>query len=283
MSAEGALVVVATPIGNLGDLSPRAVEALTHADVIACEDTRRTRALLTHAGIAGKTLLAVHDHNEAARVREVLGLIARGRRVAVVTDAGTPGISDPGERLVAAAAAAGLAVVVVPGPSAAIAALVASGLPTGRFSFEGFLPRKGRERAERLAVVAADRRTTVLYEAPHRLRATVDDLVAACGPARRVALARGLTKLHEEIWRGTLGAAAAHLSATAPRGEYVVVVAGAPAPAPASEEDIERALSARLGGGEDKRSAVPAVAADLGVPKRRVYDVSLRLSGADGS
>jgi 16S rRNA (cytidine1402-2'-O)-methyltransferase len=276
----GALVVVATPIGNLGDLSPRAVEALASADVIACEDTRRTRALLSHAGVTGKRLVAVHDHNEAARVGEILGLLDEGRRVALVSDAGTPGISDPGERLVAAAAGAAHAVVVVPGPSAAVAALVASGLPTGRFGFEGFLPRKGRERAARVGAVAADRRTTVLYEAPHRVRATVDDLLAACGPARRLALARELTKVHEEVWRGTLGGAAEHLAAAEPRGEYVIVLAGAPEAAPADEGDIERALAARMDEGEDKRSAVPAVAADLGVPKRRVYEVALRLSEA---
>jgi 16S rRNA (cytidine1402-2'-O)-methyltransferase len=274
----GALVVVATPIGNLGDLSPRAVEALASADVIACEDTRRTRALLTHAGISGSKLVAVHDHNEAARVRDVLGLIDQGRRVVVVSDAGTPAISDPGERLVAAAAAAGHPVVVVPGPSAAIAALVASGLPTGRFAFEGFLPRKGRPRAERLASVAGERRTTVLYEAPHRVRATVDDLLDACGPARRVALARELTKLHEEVWRGSLAGAADHLAATPPRGEYVVVLAGAPDASPAGEQDIEQALTARMGSGEEKRSAVAAVASELGVPRRRVYDVAVRLS-----
>ena len=279
MSAGGGLlVIVATPIGNLGDLSPRAVEALASADVIACEDTRRTRALLTHAGIAGARLVAVHDHNEAGRVREIVGMIDQGQRVALVSDAGTPAISDPGERLVSAAAAAGHPVVVVPGPSAVIAALVASGLPTGRFVFEGFLPRKGRERSERLASVAAERRTTVLYEAPHRVRDTIEDLRQVCGPARGVALARELTKLHEEVWRGALAGAVEHLAATSPRGEYVVVLAGAPDAAEAAEVDIEQALSARMGRGEEKRSAVAAVAAELGVPKRRVYDVAVRLS-----
>ncbi|MDQ3898283.1 MAG: 16S rRNA (cytidine(1402)-2'-O)-methyltransferase, partial [Actinomycetota bacterium] len=165
-AGPAALVLVGTPIGNLGDLSPRAVEALTTADTIACEDTRRTRALLSHLGIpAGRRLLAVHDHNEAAAVGDVLARLDQGQRVVVVTDAGMPGISDPGERLVAAAAAAGHAVDVVPGPSALVAALVVSGLPTGRFVFEGFLPRKGSARAQRLAEVAADVRTTVLFEA----------------------------------------------------------------------------------------------------------------------
>ena len=273
-----ALVVVATPIGNLGDLSPRAVEALGGADVIVCEDTRRTRKLLTHARVKGKPLLAVHGHNEAAEVRRVLAHLGDGRRVALVTDAGTPGMSDPGERLVEAVVRAGHDVVVVPGPSAVIAALVVSGLPTQRFVFEGFLPRKGRERAERLAAVAAERRTTVVYEAPSRLARTLADLLEVCGPARRVALARELTKLHEEVWRGSLADAVDHVGGAESRGEYVVVLGGAPEASPASDADIEAALVARLGAGEDKREALPAVAAELGVPKRRVYEIALRLS-----
>ena len=282
MSGEGSgvLVVVGTPVGNLGDLSPRAAAALGAADVIACEDTRRTRKLLTHAGIAGKELLAVHDHNEAERVGHVLAILAEGRRVALVSDAGTPAIADPGQRLVAAAVGAGHAVEVVPGPSAALLALVASGLPTGRFVFEGFLPRKGRERAERVAAVAGERRTVLLYEAPHRLRRTVGDLLAACGPDRRVVLARELTKLHEEVWRGTLGAAAEHVAAVEPRGEYVVVVDGAPAPPLPATASVEAALLARMEAGQDKRSAVAGVAAELGGPKRLVYEAAVRLSPA---
>ncbi|HZQ83745.1 MAG TPA: 16S rRNA (cytidine(1402)-2'-O)-methyltransferase, partial [Acidimicrobiales bacterium] len=210
-AAGGRLTVVATPIGNLGDLSPRAVETLRTADVIACEDTRHTRKLLSHAAIPTPRLLAVHDQNEAAQVRTVLGLLEQGKHVVLVSDAGTPAVSDPGERLVAAATASGYVVEAVPGPSAVITALVTSGLPTGRFAFEGFLPRKGAERRQRLAGIAADRRTTVLYEAPHRLAATVADLAEACGPLRRVALARELTKLHEETWRGTLAGAVEHV------------------------------------------------------------------------
>jgi len=272
-----ALVLVGTPIGNLGDMSPRAVEALTTADTIACEDTRRARALLSHFGVAGgRRLLAVHDHNEAAAVTTVLDRLDRGERVAVVTDAGMPGISDPGERLVAAAAAAGHVVEVVPGPSALIVALIASGLSTGRFCFEGFLPRKGAARAQRLAEVAAEPRTVVLFEAPHRVRQTVDDLAAAAGELRRVAIARELTKLHEEIWRGTLSGAAEHLASKDPRGEYVLVLDGAPPPGPAEETDIEAALQSRLGAGLDKRSAIAEVATALHVPKRLVYDIALR-------
>lgn len=274
----GRLVLVGTPIGNLGDLSPRAVEALTTADTIACEDTRRTRALLSHLGVpAGRRLVAVHDHNEAAAVADVLARLDGGQRVVVVTDAGMPGISDPGERLVAAAAAAGHAVEVVPGPSALVAALVVSGLPTGRFSFEGFLPRKGAARAQRLREVAADARTTVIFEAPHRVRETVADLAEVAGGLRRVAVARELTKLHEEVWRGTLAGAVEHLAGREPRGEYVLVLDGAPPPDPAGEADVEAALRARLDAGADKRAAVADVAVALGVPKRVVYDVAVRL------
>jgi len=262
-------------LGNLGDLQPRAISVLTTADAIACEDTRMTGKLLGLAGVPPRPLLAVHAHNEASMVDVVLARLERGETIAVVTDAGLPGISDPGERLVRAAADAGYPVSVVPGPSAGVAALVVSGLSTGRWIFEGFLPRKGRERAERLAAVAAEPRTAVLYEAPHRLRATIADLAAACGPERRVALVRELTKLHEEVWRGTLGDATS-LDAE-PRGEYVIVLEGAP-PSPAvTDDEVDRALGGWLAGGADRRTAVAEVAASLGVPKRRVYDACLRL------
>jgi 16S rRNA (cytidine1402-2'-O)-methyltransferase len=236
---SAALVLVATPIGNLGDLSPRAAEELAAADVVACEDTRRTGRLFAHLGVAAPAMLVVNDHTEARAVRDVLGRLDQGQRVVVVSDAGMPGISDPGERLVAAASAAGHRVEVVPGPSAALAGLVASGLPTGRFVFEGFLPRKGSGRSERLAAVAAERRTVVLYEAPHRLARTLGDLIGACGATRRVALARELTKLHEEVWRGSLASALERCAEIEPRGEYVVVLDGAPEP-PAADDDAIR-------------------------------------------
>ncbi|HEX2192077.1 MAG TPA: 16S rRNA (cytidine(1402)-2'-O)-methyltransferase [Acidimicrobiales bacterium] len=277
-TARGTLVLVATPIGNLGDLSPRAVRTLAEADVVACEDTRRTRQLLSHAQVpAGRRLVVVTDHNESGQVRRLLGFLDAGQRVALVTDAGMPSISDPGERLVTAAAAAGHRIEAVPGPSAALAALVVSGLPTGRFCFEGFLPRKGAARAERLAELARERRTTVLFEAPHRIRQTVADLVEALGPLRTIVIARELTKLHEEVWRGPLADASIHLEKEEPRGEYVLVVAGAPAPAPPGPEAVEEALRVRLAGGADKRSAIAEVAAELSVPKRQVYDVATRL------
>jgi 16S rRNA (cytidine1402-2'-O)-methyltransferase len=278
---SAALVLVATPIGNLGDLSPRAVQALADADVIACEDTRRTGRLLQHAGVTDRPpLMVVNEHTEVARVDEVLARLARGERVAVVTDAGMPGISDPGERLVRAAAEAGHVVEVVPGPSAAIAALVASGLPTGRFVFEGFLPRKGSGRAARLRELAGERRTVVLYEAPHRLAATLADLGEAFGPARRIAVGRELTKLHEEVWRGTVAEAVSWAEATTPKGELVLVVDGAEDAPPAGDEAVVAALRERLAAGASTRDAVAEVSALLGVPKRHAYELANALDDA---
>ncbi|MDQ6797352.1 MAG: 16S rRNA (cytidine(1402)-2'-O)-methyltransferase [Actinomycetota bacterium] len=274
----GTLVLVATPIGNLGDLSPRSARALADADVIACEDTRRTRQLLTHEGIAaGGRLVTVNDHTEAAQVPGLLARLDGGELVVLVSDAGMPAISDPGERLVAAAAVAGYRVEVVPGPSAALAALVVSGLPTGRFCFEGFLPRKGRARSERLAGLRTERRTTVVFEAPHRVRQTIADLVEAVDPLRRVVIVRELTKAYEEVWRGTLADAVDHLDATEPRGEYVLVLDGAAAPPAAGGADVDEALRVRLDAGIDKKMAITEVAAELGVPKRQVYDAATHL------
>jgi 16S rRNA (cytidine1402-2'-O)-methyltransferase len=274
-SGRGALVLVATPIGNLGDLSPRAVDTLAGADAIACEDTRRTGRLLQLAGLARPPLLTVNDHTEAARIGEVLARVARGQRVALVTDAGTPGVSDPGERMVRAVAAAGHRVELVPGPSAAVAALVLSGLPTGRFVFEGFLPRRGSGRAERLAALAGEERTVVLYEAPHRLQRSVADLAAALGGERRVAIARELTKLHEEMWRGTLTEAVEWTTAQTPRGELVLVVEGAPPAQPAGEDELRRALEAELATGVAVREAATVVARRLGVPRRQAYQLAI--------
>jgi 16S rRNA (cytidine1402-2'-O)-methyltransferase len=274
---RGALVLVGVPIGNLADMSPRATQALRDADVVACEDTRDTRKLLNLLDVGRKRLVAVHDHNEADMADKIVALLADGLRVALVSDAGMPGISDPGEKLVAAVAGAGHDVEVVPGPSAAITALVVSGLPAGRFCFEGFLPRKGSGRTERLQHLATEPRTSILYEAPHRVAATVDDLVAACGADRPVALARELTKLFEEVWRGTLGELAEHLAANERRGEYVLVLGGAPDRRPATDDDITAALSVRLAAGVDRKTAIAEVAKELGVPKRTVYDAALDL------
>jgi 16S rRNA (cytidine1402-2'-O)-methyltransferase len=281
-TVTGALVLVATPIGNLGDLAPRAVEALAGADVICCEDTRHSRKLLHHAGISGHRLVAVHAHNEQGSSDWIVRDITAGKRIAFITDAGTPGISDPGERLVAAALAAGLEVELVPGPSAVVAGLVLSGLPTSRFCFEGFLPRKGKERSARLVALAVEERTSVLYEAPHRLAATIIDLVAACGGDRRVAVCRELTKRFEDVWRGTLDAAADRASSIEARGEYVIVVEGAPPPRAATADDVDAAVRRLLDGGVSTRDAAAEVARALRVPKRVAYTAAVRLAGATG-
>jgi 16S rRNA (cytidine1402-2'-O)-methyltransferase len=278
----GAVVLVATPIGNLGDISARAVETLAAADIICCEDTRRTRALLSALGISGAgRLVSFHEHNESARTGEVLRWVGEGRTVAVVSDAGTPGISDPGALLVAAAAAAGVPVSIVPGPSALVAALVVSGLPTDRYCVEGFLPRRGPARRERLGAIGAERRTTVLLEAPGRLAATLDDLHRACGD-RAVVVVRELTKLHEEVWRGSLAEGATAFAAREVRGEIVVVVAGAAPAEPASDDAVAAAVRSRLAGGAGVRQAADEVATELGVARRRAYQAALAARGRPG-
>jgi 16S rRNA (cytidine1402-2'-O)-methyltransferase len=270
----GRLILVATPLGNLSDVSARAIAVLGAVEAIACEDTRRTGLLLSRMGIEAPRLLAVHAHNEASMVQPVMDRLSAGGDVALVSDAGMPGISDPGARVVAAAIAAGIEVTVVPGPSAAISALAISGLPTDRWVFEGFLPRKGADRRARLTAIAGESRTALLYEAPHRLETTLRDLAAVCGGERAVVLVRELTKLHEEVWRGTLEGAIGLTVDRTPRGEYVVVLDGAP-PAEVTDESISAALRATGSG----TGAVAEVAAALGVPKRRVYNAALRLRG----
>lgn len=274
-TGAGRLVLVATPIGHLGDLSPRAVDELRAAAAVVCEDTRRTGRLLVHAGVADKRLLVANEHTEASCAAQVRHLLDGGATVAVVTDAGTPGISDPGARLVRAALDGGHRVEAVPGASALLAALVVSGLPTERFVMEGFLPRSGADRTARLAEVAAERRTTVLYEAPHRLARTLADLVAVCGADRPVAVGRELTKLHEETWRGALGDAAARAAAADPIGEHVIVLGGAAAPAAATDDELLAALAEARAAGRSGRDAVAAVAAAFGAPRRRVYDLDV--------
>lgn len=273
----GKLILISTPIGNLGDLPPRAVETMRACALICCEDTRHSGKLLSHAGVSGVRLAVANEHTEVARTDEVLGLLAAGLDVAVVTDAGTPGISDPGARLVRAAVEAGYVVSAVPGPAALVMALVISGFDSTRFVFEGFLPRSGRERSDRIAEVAAERRTIVLYEAPHRVERTVTDLGAVCGLSRRIALTRELTKLHEEVWRGTLADAAVHLAERAPRGEYVVVVEGAPLADAADDSAVLAALHMALATGADRRTAIATVMAETGAAKRRVYDLALTI------
>lgn len=271
------LTVVGTPLGNLADLSPRATEALGAAAVIACEDTRRTGRLLAAAGITKRTLVVANEHTERDVAADLVERARRGEAVALVTDAGMPGVSDPGQVIVAAFADAGLPVVVVPGPSAVSTAVAGSGLPAGRFVFDGFLPRKGGVREERLAQIAVEERAVVLYEAPHRAERTLADLARACGDDRPVAIGRELTKLHEEWFRGTLAGARSWL-ADSPKGEFVLVVGGAPAPAAASDERILDELRSALATGASTRDAVADVAARLGAPKRHVYELALTIS-----
>jgi 16S rRNA (cytidine1402-2'-O)-methyltransferase len=275
---SGTLVLIATPIGNLGDLSPRAIAAISECDALCCEDTRRTGLMLNHFGLAGKTYIVVNEHTEHDASREVVERLLAGETIGLVTDAGTPGISDPGERIVRAAIASGIEVSAIPGPAAVIMALIMSGLPTSRFVFEGFIPRSGQERSSVLAEIAAERRTVVIYEAPHRLERTLADLEVACGPLRRIAVTRELTKLHEEIRRTSLHEAVQHARSQEPRGEYVLVLEGALPPEPATEEQLEEALRRELANGMSKRDAAAKVALTYGAPKRLVYELALRLS-----
>ncbi len=268
------LILVATPIGNLGDLAPRAVEVLREADVIACEDTRRTRALLSAAGVpGGRRLVSCHRDNERAVAPRLVDRMRAGDTVALVTDAGMPGIADPGEALVRACVEAGVGVSAVPGPSAVVTAVTLSGLPAGRFAFESFLPHKAGERRRRLAALAAEERTMVFLEGPSRLDAALADMVAAFGADRGCCVCRELTKLHEEVWRGPLGDAVAHFPQV--RGEVVVVVAGAP-PAEVDDAEVVRAVAAAVARGLSARDAAAEVAGTLGVPKRKAYAVAVQ-------
>ena len=283
---RGRLVLVATPIGNLGDLSPRARDALAAADLICCEDTRRTRALLSAAGIpaggpGGDRLLSLHGHNEASRLERVAAAVAGGATVVVVSDAGTPGISDPGAWLAAQLAAAGETVSTVPGPSSVLGALVVSGLPTDRFCVEGFLPRKGPERRRRIAALMGDDRTSILLEAPGRVASTLAELSVA-DPERPAAVVRELTKLHEEVWRGPLGEAAQEFAERPLRGEVALVIGGAPPPPPPGEAEVETAVRAELGHDPSAgpRQVAERVATTLGVPRRRAYEAALRVRAA---
>ena len=275
--SAGSLVLVATPIGNLGDMTQRAIEALRSADIICCEDTRHSGKLLAHFGVTGKKLIVINEHTEYDAREEIVSLVSSGSTVALVTDAGTPGISDPGERLVVAVVEAGGNVTAVPGASALTMALVISGLPTSRFVFEGFLPRSGTDRTDRLAMTTTESRTIVLYEAPHRLAKTLSDLTTACGAMRRVVLARELTKLHEQIWRGTLQDANMLVAATEPRGEYVIILEPAKPPAPPTDEELVAAIKAEIAKGVSRKDSAARVSARFGVAKRHVYELALQV------
>ena len=276
----GRLEVIATPIGNLGDLTPRAVEALRRAALVVAEDTRRTGQLLAHCGIS-RPLLSLHEHNEAERVSGIVQRLLAGDVVALVSDAGTPLLSDPGLLLVRDAAAAGIAVIAIPGASALTAALSIAGLSARRFAFEGFLPARAGERRAALNQLAAESRTRVFFEAPHRLAATLADLAAAFGGARNAAIARELTKMHETVYRGTLAELLERLSGDAnlARGELVLLIEGAtPGGADGDQQLLRRALPLLLRELPPARAA--AVAAKLaGVSRETAYGEALRLSG----
>ncbi len=270
---SAALVLVATPIGNLGDISERAIEELKRADLVCCEDTRRTGRLLNHLGISAK-MMRTDDHTENHVAQDVIDRLVAGQRVVLVSDAGTPGVSDPGQRLVELVLAAGHEISTVPGPSAVLAALVASGLPTSRFVFDGFLDRKGDGRRAQLADIASQPRTTVIYESPKRTAATLRDLAEACGAERQAAVGRELTKLHEEFVRGTLAELAEWADAGV-RGEIVIMIGGAPARAEATDSQIVEAVEAEMSAGASRRDAVSDVSAALGAARRRVYELAL--------
>ena len=272
----GMLYLVATPIGNLGDFSPRAVETLAEADFIAAEDTRVSVKLLNHFDIK-KPLVSYHEHNRAAAGQAILTRLLAGETCALVTDAGTPAISDPGQELVALCAENGVTVQAIPGCCAAIAALAVSGLDTRRFTFEGFLPAGKGERRAALEELTGETRTMVFHEAPHRLRTTLTDMAEALGD-RPVALCRELTKLHEDTVRTTLAQAAAYYAANEPRGEYVLVVAGRERQSQTQltlEEGVERVLRLRADGMRMK-DAVRQVADDTGLSRNELYDAALR-------
>ncbi len=275
--SDSVLYLVATPIGNLGDLSPRAREVLSAVDFIAAEDTRVTQKLLTACGLPRKPMISYYEHNRRARGEEVLAKLLAGESCALVTDAGTPAVSDPGEDLVALCAEHDVPVVPIPGCCAAVCALAASGLPTGRWCFEGFLSVNKKARRAHLDALQNEKRTMIFYEAPHKLCATLHDLAEAFGCARRISLSRELTKLHEETLRMTLAEAIAYFDQTPPRGEFVLIVEGAP-DEPETEQDEQARLAAaaaavrrRMGEGQTQKDAVKAVSAETGVKKNALY------------
>ncbi len=272
----GVLYLVPTPIGNLGDISRRMAETLAEADFIAAEDTRVTVKLLNHLELK-KPMVTYHRHNTETAGPAILTRLLAGESCALVTDAGTPAISDPGEDLVALCAEAGVTVCAVPGPCALVTALSVSGLPTARFTFEGFLPMNRKNRRAQLGSLRLETRTMIFYEAPHKLLSTLEDLAEAFGPDRRLSVCRELTKLHEEVLRTTVGGALAHFEGTQPKGEFVLVLEGAaPAEQAAGDPDaaLERVSRLREEGLSLKEAAVQA-AAEFGLKKKQLYDMAI--------
>jgi len=274
----GMLYLVPTPIGNLGDISTRCRETLEAADFIAAEDTRVSLKLLNHLGIK-KSLVSYYEHNKAFKGDKIVERILAGETCALVSDAGSPAISDPGEDLVKQCAAAGITVCAIPGPCAAITALSISGQATGRFCFEGFLSTAKKSRREHLESLKEEQRTMIFYEAPHKLLSTLEDLAEAFGSDRGISLCRELTKLHEEVVRTTLGEALERYTANPPKGEFVLIVAGAPEKEKevASDTDAAARLQQLLDEGVSRKDAIKQTAKELDLPKNVVYDIALTL------
>ena len=277
----GMLYLVPTPIGNLGDISTRCRETLENADFIAAEDTRVSLKLLNHLGIK-KSLVSYYEHNKAFKGDQIVERILNGETCALVSDAGSPAISDPGEDLVKQCAAAGIVVCAIPGPCAAITALSISGQSTGRFCFEGFLSTAKKSRRSHLESLKKETRTMIFYEAPHKLLSTLEDLAEAFGEDRGISLCRELTKLHEEVVRTTLGEAIRKYAENPPKGEFVLVVAGAPEEIPevATESDAAARVAQLMSEGLSRKDAVKQTAKELSLPKNVVYDAALALDEA---
>ena len=274
----GMLYLVPTPIGNLGDISPRCARTLEEADFIAAEDTRVTLKLLNHLGIK-KSLVSYYEHNKAYKGNVILERILAGETCALVSDAGSPAISDPGEELVKQCAEAGVTVCAIPGPCAVITALSISGQATGRFCFEGFLSTAKKSRREHLESLTSERRTMIFCEAPHKLLSTLEDMAQVFGPDRPISLCRELTKLHEEVVRTTLGEAVVKYTETPPKGEFVLVLAGAPETVKeeASASDAAARVAQLMEEGLSRKDAVKQAAKELDLPKNVVYDAALHL------
>ncbi|MCG6133927.1 MAG: 16S rRNA (cytidine(1402)-2'-O)-methyltransferase [Nostoc sp. LLA-1] len=273
----GTLYVVGTPIGNLEDMTFRAVRILQTVNLIAAEDTRHTGKLLQHFQIKTPQI-SYHEHNRTSRIPELLEHMGNGQAIALVSDAGMPGISDPGYELVIACIAAGITVVPIPGASAAVTALSAAGLPTDKFVFEGFLPAKGQKRREYLESLETESRTLIFYESPHRLRDTLQDLLTVWGSDRQIVMARELTKLYEEFWRGTIAEAIAHYNQREPQGEYTLVVAGTPASQlQLSEAQLKAELLQLMSQGISRSQASRQLAKITSVPRRQLYQLALSL------
>jgi 16S rRNA (cytidine1402-2'-O)-methyltransferase len=273
----GTLYVVGTPIGNLEDMTFRAISVLQNVDLIAAEDTRHTGKLLHHFQIKTPQI-SHHEHNRATRIPELIDKLQQGKSIALVTDAGMPCVSDPGYELVKACAAANLPIVPIPGVTAVVTALAASGLPSDRFTFEGFLPAKEKDRRNALMQLQTESRTMIFYESPHRLRESLVTILETLGETREITIARELTKMHEEFWRGTVSHAVAAYQTREPKGEYTIVIAGAtPIVTTTSSEDIRIALKDLLAQGISPSQASKQLAQELGMSKRDIYQISLEL------